>query len=118
MYDYGDDLDLDWGNIPNFEKENEDFLRNELPRVVRLHQLPEEELVVTKSWAEYAKDINRLRASLRYMKKSLDYTSPYGYDQKDILEVEFEIKKLKKLRDCAKAMEKSAGYKMGEIDKK
>jgi len=32
-----DDLDLDWGNIPNYEQENRDFLNSELPRDVHLN---------------------------------------------------------------------------------
>ena len=118
-----DDLDLDWGNMPpDYEQENKTFLRDELPREVRLNP-DEHEMVVRKTWAEYAKDINRMRAELRYMKKSIMYRGGgWGCNveenRSDILECEKEIKRLCKLRDCAKAMEKAAGYKMGEMGKK
>lgn len=71
-------------------------------------------MVVRKSWAEYAKEINLMRAQLRYMKKSVAYRGGQGIyeNQRDI--VKQEIKRLCKLRDCAKAMEKAAGLKMGE----
>lgn len=116
-----DDLDLDWGNIPNFEQENRTFFHDELPREVRLNP-NEQDMVVRKSWAEYAKDINRMRAELRYMKKSIMYRGGgWGCNveenRSDILECEKEIKRLCKLRDAAKAMEKAAGYKMGEMQK-
>ena len=59
------------------------------------------------------KKINRLRASLRYTKKAINYG--YGGDmygnQKDIIYLEKEIKRLCKLRDCAKAMEKTSRLK-------
>lgn len=35
-----------------------------------------------------------------------------------LLLVNKEIKRLCKLRDCAKAMEKAAGLKMGEMDRR
>ena len=50
-----------------------------------------------------------MRAQLRYMKKSVGYRggcySPYE-NQRDIIDCEKEIKRLCKLRDAAKAMEK------------
>lgn len=66
------DLDLDWGNIPDYEQENRDFFNNELSREVRLNP-NEQDMVVRKGWAEYAKEINSMRAQLRYMKKSIMY---------------------------------------------
>ena len=83
----------------------------------------EHDMVVRKTWAEYAKDINRMRAELRYMKKSIMYRGGgWGCNvyenRQDIVECEKEIKRLCKLRDAAKAMEKAAGYKMGEMGKK
>lgn len=117
-----DDLDLDWGNLPDYEQENRDFLNSELPIEVRLNP-NEQDMVVRKSWAEYAKEVNRMRAQLRYMKKSIMYRgSGWGCNveenRRDIAEQEKEIKRLCKLRDCAKAMEKASGLKMGEIDKR
>lgn len=118
----GDDLDLDWGNLPDYEQENRDFLNSELPRDVQLNP-NEQDMVVRKSWAEYVKEINRMRAQLRYMKKSIMYRGGgWGCNveenRRDIAEQEKEIKRLCKLRDCAKAMEKASGLKMGEIDKR
>lgn len=117
-----DDLDLDWGNLPDYEQENRDFLNSELPREVRLNP-SEQDMVVRKSWAEYVKEINRMRAQLRYMKKSIMHQGGgWGCNveenRRDIAEQEKEIKRLCKLRDCAKAMEKASGLKMGEIDKR
>lgn len=115
-----DDLDLDWGNIPDYEQENRTFLQDELPREVRLNP-DEHDMVVRKTWAEYAKEINLMRAQLRYMKKSIMYRGE-GYwgsnvdeNRRDIVEQEKAIKRLCKLRDAAKAMEKAVGYKMGEV---
>lgn len=110
-----DDLDLDWGNIPDYEQENRDFFHDELPREVRLNP-DEHDMVVRKTWAEYAKEINLMRAQLRYMKKSVCYRGGQSIyeNQKDIIDCEKEIKRLCKLRDCAKAIEKAAGLKMGE----
>ena len=34
----------------------------------------EYDMVVRKSWTEYAKEINRLRALLRYTKKAINYS--------------------------------------------
>jgi len=65
-------------------------------------------LVVRKSYAEYVKEINLLRARLRYIKKTVGYcrggASPYS-NQRDIIELEHEIKDLCKLRKAAKEME-------------
>ena len=116
-----DDLDLDWGNIPDYEQENRDFFNSELSREVRLNP-DEHDMVVRKTWAEYAKEINLMRAQLRYMKKSIMYRGG-GWacnveeNRRDIIEQEKRIQRLCKLRDCAKAMEKSAGFKMGEMKK-
>lgn len=117
-----DDLDLDYGNLPDYEQENRDFLNSELPREVRLKS-NEQDMVVRKSWAEYVKEINRMRAQLRYMKKSIMHRGGgWGCNveesRRDIVEQEEEIKRLCKLRDCAKAIEKASGLKMGEIDKR
>lgn len=117
-----DDLDLDWGNLPDYEQENRDFFNNELPREVRLNP-NEQDMVVRKSWAEYAKEINLMRAQLRYMKKSIMYRGGgWGCNveenRRDIAEQEKEIKRLCKLRDAAKVMEKAGGLKMGEMDKR
>ena len=116
-----DDLDLDWGNIPDYEQENREFFNNELSREVRLNP-DEHDMVVRKTWAEYAKEINLMRAQLRYMKKSIMYRGG-GWacnveeNRRDIIEQEKRIQRLCKLRDCAKAMEKAAGFKMGEMEK-
>jgi hypothetical protein len=116
-----DDLDLDWGNIPDYEQENRDFFNSELSREVRLNP-DEHDMVVRKTWAEYAKEINLMRAQLRYMKKSIMYRGG-GWacnveeNRRDIIEQEKRIQRLCKLRDCAKAMEKAAGFKMGEMKK-
>lgn len=114
------DLDLDWGNLPDYEQENRDFFNNELSREVRLSP-NEQDMVVRKSWSEYAKEINLMRAQLRYMKKSIMYRGGgWGCNveenRRDIAEQEKEIKRLCKLRDAAKAMEKASGLKMGEMD--
>lgn len=117
-----DDLDLDWGNLPDYEQENRDFINNELPREVRLNP-NEQDMVVRKSWAEYAKEINSMRAQLRYMKKSImnrggGWGCNVEENRRDIAEQEKEIKRLCKLRDAAKAMEKAGGLKIGEMDKR
>lgn len=114
-----DDLDLDWGNLPDYKQENRNFINNELPREVRLNP-NEQDMVVRKSWAEYAKEINSMRAQLRYMKKSIAYRGGRVIyeNQKDIIKQEKEIKRLCKLRNCAKAMEKAGGLKIGEMDKR
>ena len=116
------DDDLDWGNLPDYEQKNRDFFNNELPRRVRLNP-NEQDMVVRKGWAEYAKEINSMRAQLRYMKKSIMYRGGgWGRNveenRRDIAEQEKEIKRLCKRRDVAKAMEKASGLKMGEMDKR
>ena len=79
----------------------------------------EQNMIIEKSWAEYAKEINSLRSQLRYMKKSVMYRgggdgqSVYE-NQVDIIELQNEIERLCKLRNAAKAIEKAAGYKLGE----
>lgn len=110
-------MDIDWGDIPNEKEEHEKLLADCERTAKNEHEL-EYDMVVRKSWAEYAKDINRMRAQLRYMKKSVGYRggcySPYE-NQRDIINCTKEIKRLCKLRDAAKAMEKAAGHKMGEM---
>lgn len=61
-----------------------------------------------------------MRASLRYAKKlSITGGSCSTYEnQCSIIKMQKEIKRLCKLRDCAKAMEKASGLKMGEMDEK
>lgn len=92
---------------------------NDCERAARDEPDLEYDMVVRKSWTEYAKEINRLRASLRYTKKAINYSCSgviYG-NQRDIIYLEKEIKRLCKLRDCAKAMEKLAGLKR-RVDRK
>ena len=91
-------------------------LLDDCERVVKEEPDLEYDMVVRKSWAEYAKEINLMRAQLRYMKKSVAYRGGQGIyeNQRDIIKQEKEIKRLCKLRDCAKAMEKAARLKMGE----
>lgn len=116
-----DDLDLDWGNLPpDYEQENRDFFNYELPREIRLNP-NEHDMVVRKTWAEYAKEINSMRAQLSYMKKSIMYRGGgwgcnVDENRRDIIEQEKEIKRLCKLRDAAKAMEKAGWLKMEEMD--
>ena len=111
--------DSDWGESVtdfDFDTHQQDMI-DDCERAVRDEPDLEYDMVVRKSWAEYAKDINRMRASLRYMKKAVGYRggcSVYG-NQRGIIDCEKEIKRLCKLRDCAKAMEKAAGHKMGEM---
>ena len=112
--------DSDWGESVtdwNFDinSHNKELL-GDCERVVKEEPDLEYDMVVRKSWAEYAKEINLRRAQLRYMKKSVAYRGGQGIyeNQKDIIKQEKEIKRLCKLRDCAKAMEKAAGLKMGE----
>ena len=106
-------MDIDWGDIPN-EKEEHEKLLVDCERAVKNEPELEYDIVVRKTWAEYAKDINRMRAQLRYMKKSVGYRggcySPYE-NQRDIINCEKEIKRLCKLRDAAKVMEKAACHK-------
>ena len=112
--------DSDWGeSITDWDFDINSHNRelvDDCERIVKEEPDLEYDMVVRKSWAEYVKDINRMRAQLRYMKKSVGYRGGgdvYG-NQKDIIDCEKEIKRLCKLRDCAKAMEKAAGLKMGE----
>ena len=103
----------DWGfDINSHNRE----LVDDCERAVKEEPDLEYDMVVRKSWAEYAKEINLMRAQLRYMKKSVAYRGGQGIyeNQKDIIKQEKEIERLCKLRDCAKAMEKAAGLKMGE----
>lgn len=114
--------DSDWGESVtdfDFDTHRQDML-NDCERPFRDEPDLEYDMIVRKSWAEYAKDINRMRAQLRYMKKAVSYQGGYSVyeNQRDIIDCEKEIKRLCKLRDCAKAMEKSTGLKMGEIDKR
>jgi len=113
--------DSDWGeSVTDFDCDvnahRQDML-DDCERAVRDEPDLEYDMAVRKSWAEYAKDINRMRAQLRYMKKAVGYRGGCRVyeNQRDIIDCEKEIKRLCKLRDCAKAMEKSAGYKMGEM---
>lgn len=114
--------DSDWGESVtdfDFDTHQQDML-DDCERAVREEPDLEYDMVVRKSWAEYAKEINLMRAQLRYMKKSVAYRGGgdiYG-NQRDIIDCEKEIKRLCKLRDCAKAYEKAAGLKMGELGKK
>lgn len=114
--------DSDWGeSVTDFDSDihRQDML-DDCERAVREEDDYEHDMIVRKSWAEYAKDINRMRAQLRYMKKAAGYQGGYSVyeNQRDIIDCEKEIKRLCKLRDCAKAMEKATGLKMGEIDKR
>lgn len=114
--------DSDWGESVtdfDFDTHQQDML-DDCERAVRDEPDLEYDMVVRKSWAEYAKDINRMRASLRYAKKAVNYwggCSAYE-NQRSIIKMQKEIKRLCKLRDCAKAMEKASGLKMGEMDEK
>lgn len=114
--------DSDWGESVtdfDFDTHQQDML-NDCERTARDEPDLEYDMVVRKSWAEYAKDINRMRASLRYAKKAVNYwggCSTYE-NQRSIIKMQKEIKRLCKLRDCAKAMEKASGLKMGEMDEK
>lgn len=112
--------DSDWGESVtdwdfDINSHNRELL-DDCERVVKEEPDLEYDMVVRKSWAEYAKEINLMRAQLRYMKKSVAYHGGHGIyeNQRDIIKQEKEIKRLCKLRDCAKAMEKTAGLKMGE----
>ena len=112
--------DSDWGeSVTDWDfdiKSHNQELVDDCEKVVKEEPDPEYDMVVRKSWAEYAKEINRMRAQLRYMKKSVAYRGGQSVyeNQRDIIKQEKEIKRLCKLRDCAKAMEKAAGCKMGE----
>lgn len=90
--------------------ENSAQLVADAERIARETYDDNEVLVVEKSYKEYVKEINLLRANLRYIKKSVSYRGGYGctpYDnQKDIIDLEHQIKRLCKLRKQAKEMEK------------
>lgn len=112
--------DSDWSEFVtdrdfDINSHNRELL-DDCERVAKEEPDLEYDMVVRKSWAEYAKEINLMRAQLRYMKKSVAYRGGQGIyeNQRDIIKQEKEIKRLCKLRDCAKAMEKAAGLKMGE----
>lgn len=113
--------DSDWGeSVTDFDFDRNtgrQEILNDCERAVKNEPDLEYDMVVRKSWAEYAKEINLMRAQLRYMKKSVCYRGGQGIyeNQRDIIDCEKEIKRLCKLRDCAKAMEKAAGLKMGEM---
>ena len=114
--------DSDWGeSVTDFDFDtHQQDMPDDCERAVRDEPDLEYDMVVRKSWAEYAKDINRMRASLRYAKKAVNYwggCSAYE-NQRSIIKMQKEIKRLCKLRDCAKAMEKASGLKMGEMDEK
>ena len=113
--------DSDWGeSVTDFDfdvNSHNSELLVDCERAVREEPDLEYDMVVRKSWAEYAKEINLMRAQLRYAKKVVNYwggCSAYE-NQRSIIEMQKEIKRFCKLRDCAKAMEKAAGYKMGEM---
>lgn len=102
----------DWGESVtdlDFNTHSQEML-DDCERAVKRESELEYDMAVRKSYAEYAKEINRMRAQLRYMKKSVGYGRGQGIyeNQRDIIEMEKEIKRLCKLRDCAKAMEKVA----------
>ncbi len=102
--------DSDWGESVtdlDFDTHQQDMI-NDCERAVKNEPELEYDMTVRKSYAEYVKEINRMRAQLRYMKKSVGYRGGQGIysNQRDIIEMEKEIKRLCKLRDCAKAMEK------------
>lgn len=112
--------DSDWGeSVTDFDfdinSHRQDML-DDCERAVKEEPELKHDMVVRKSWAEYAKEINLMRAQLRYIKKSVCYRGGQSIyeNQRDIIDCEKEIKRLCKLRDCAKAMEKAAGLKMGE----
>ena len=81
---------------------------NDCERAAKNEPELEYDMTVRKSWVEYVKEINRMRAQLRYMKKSVGYRGGQGIysNQRDIIEMQKEIKRLCKLRDCAKRLEK------------
>lgn len=106
--------DSDWGeSVTDFDvNAHRQEMLDDCERAVRDEPDLKYDMVVRKSWAEYAKDINRMRAQLRYMKKSVGYQGGCSVyeNQRDIIDCVKEIKRLCKLRDYAKAMEK-AGQK-------
>lgn len=76
-------------------------------------------MIVEKSYKEYVKEINLLRANLRYIKKAVSYRGGYGCtpygNQKDIIDLEHQIKRLCKLRKQAKEMEKLRRLQMANF---
>ncbi len=106
--------DSDWGeSVTDFDCDanaHKQEMFDDCERAVK-YEDHEYNMVVRKSWAEYAKEINLMRAQLRYMKKSVCYRGGQSFyeNQRDIIDCEKEIKRLCKLRDCAKAMEKMKG---------
>ena len=100
--DWGESVtDLDFNRNPS-------ELLNDCERAVKNEPELEYDMVVRKSYAEYVKEINRMRAQLRYIKKSVGYRGGQGIseNQRDIIEMQKEIKRFCKLRDCAKRLEK------------
>lgn len=102
--------DSDWGESVtdmNFDTHQQEML-DDCERAVKNESELEYDMVVRKSYAEYVKEINRMRAQLRYMKKSVGYRGGQSIssNQRDIIEMQKEIKRLCKLRDCAKRFEK------------
>lgn len=104
--------DSDWEeSVTDFDFDTNAHRQNMLDdceRAVKDEPDLEYDMIVRKSWVEYTKDINRMRAQLRYMKKSVCYHGGQSVyeNQRDIIDCEKEIKRLCKLRDCAKTMEK------------
>lgn len=90
--------DSDWGESVtdfDFDTHQQDML-DDCERAVKEEPDFEYDMVVRKSWAEYAKDINRMRAQLRYAKKAVNYwggCSAYE-NQRSIIEMQKEIKRL------------------------
>lgn len=102
--------DSDWGESVtdmNFDTHQQEML-DDCERAVRNEPDLEYDMTVRKSYVEYVKEINRMRAQLRYMKKSVGYRGGQGIhsNQRDIIEMQKEIERLCKLRDCAKRFEK------------
>ena len=114
--------DSDWGeSVTDFDMDTHNReLLDDCERAARDEPDLEYDMVVRKNWAEYAKEINLMRAQLRYMKKAVSYHGGCSIyeNQRDIIKQEKEIKSLCKLRDCAKAMEKASKLKKGEKDKR
>lgn len=104
--------DSDWGeSVIDFDCDRNSLQQDMLEdceRAVRDEPDYDYDMVVRKSWKEYSKEINLMRAQLRYMKKSVCYRGGQSVyeNQRDIIDCEKEIKRLCKLRDCAKHLEK------------
>ena len=107
--------DSDWGeSVTDFDCDtnaHQQEILKDCERAVK-YEDHEYDMVLRKGWKEYSKEINLMRAQLRYMKKSICYRGGQSVyeNQRDIIDCEKEIKRLCKLRDYAKAMEK-AGQK-------